>query len=70
MKFEDGMTVTVEVTSLSEDTDEVLVFTYNANVVKKFLVFHTVRKKLLCSTVNKVFDFGFKNEEFFKTEFY
>lgn len=34
MKFEDGMTVTIEVTSLSEDTDEVLVFTYNANVVK------------------------------------
>ena len=33
-KFEDGMTVTIEVTSLSEDTDEVLVFTYNANVVK------------------------------------
>lgn len=44
MKFEDGMIVTIEVTSLSEDTDEVLVFTYNANVVKKFLVFHTVRK--------------------------
>ena len=34
MKFEDGRTVTIEVTSLSEDTDEVLVFTYNANVVK------------------------------------
>lgn len=42
MKFEDGMTVTIEVTPSSEDTDEVLVFTYNANVVKKFLVFHTI----------------------------
>ena len=69
MKFEDGMTVTIEVTPLSEDTDEVLVFTYKANVVKKFLVFLMVRKKLLCSTVNKVFDFGFKNELFSKQSF-